>query len=159
MSEYTYATKKIETVAGTHTVELAVPRATLMNPLTDWDNPGMTFLVDWHSYGGRWSNAVDTLADASMHADYAIGTWLDAGHDLDDIERRYKKWRAIAGSPWQLFTGEDMASRSDWYRWLVLVDTREYSEPEKSARAMMDDYGTYARGEVTAIRANLAATL
>jgi hypothetical protein len=147
MSEYTYATEKIDTPAGEYAIELAYD-ADADNPLTDWDNPGIAVKVDWHSYGGRWSNMVDTLADASDAAN-PIETWLNDGHDLDDIERRYKKWRAITGSPWQLFTGEDSASRSDWYRWIVLVDTRDYADPEKTARATMDDYATYARGEVT----------
>lgn len=143
-----YRTETIDTAAGEYVVELHYDDDA-ENPLTGWDHPGMTFYV---FNPGRRSDA-DVLTDTTSEAGAAGETLRELIYrgwsDPNGIERRYAIWRAIAGNPWVLVSGSDDASRSDHYRWYVLVDTSaDWTDPIAAARATMADYRTYAAGEV-----------
>lgn len=148
-----YRTKHLDTPAGTYTVELHTDQGS-ENPLTSWDQTGLAFYI----VGNRDSVLLDTLNDAEG-ANNALRTWINAWHDVEEIERRYAKWKAITGNPWVLVTGHDFDSYQSW-GWMVLVDTSltyvasdgnsypALPQPEQTARSTMAVYRTWAAGEV-----------
>lgn len=125
------------------------------NPLTSWDHPGMAFYVD-----GRDSITTDTLSDADRVGDVlgrimsTVDELYPRLHDVDEeTRRRYDKWRAITGSPWQLFTGSDNGNvQGHQWNWYVLIDTSEYVnnviDPGNAVRGTMQTYRAWAAGEV-----------
>lgn len=140
-----FRTETVDTPAGTYTVELHFDEDS-ENPLTDWDHEGMAFYVTSVDYS-RTHAVVDTMEDADRAGD--VLRQLVSDHNQDEVERRYRKWAAITGSPWVLVTGSDSSSRSDFYRWYVLVKGIEFTpSPAFSAHATMSDYRKWAAGEV-----------
>lgn len=120
------------------------------NPLTEWDHPGMQFHVS-----GRDSITTDTLAGIAGNALQRIVTTVDElyprGFDVDEeIMRRYAKWRAIAGSPWQLFTGSGQGDvQGHEWDWRVLVDTTDWpGDIEAAVLSTMAEYQAWATGDV-----------
>lgn len=63
---------------------------------------------------------------------------------LDQIERRFNKWRAIAHSSFQVFTGSGYATshQSDWFHYLMLAESATDAECDLAL------YRTWLGGEV-----------
>lgn len=160
-----YRTEYIYTSAGRYTVELHYDEDS-PNPLTDWDQEGMAFYV----VGNREGVTTDTLDDAAQTLTAtgvsfsdapasALRTWIAQEHYVDDIERRFAKWKAITGSPWILVTGKGFNSYES-YGWMVLVNTaltyrasdgKDYPalpQPIQTVHGTMDDYQTWSDGGV-----------
>lgn len=145
----------VDTDAGEYRVEVSYDDSP-ENPLTSWDHPGMAFYVD-----GRNSITTDTLSDADRAGDVlgrimsTVDELYPRLHDVDEeTQRRYDKWRAIAGSPWQLFTGSDNGNQQGHqWNWYVLVDVTEWTgefadKIESAVRSTMESYRAWAAGEV-----------
>lgn len=142
MSDEAFWTEKIETDAGEYTIELFYDKDA-DNPLTNWDHPGMAFLIT-----SARKTYQDTLSDAGR-AGEAFVYFDDIDSDRDVIQHRFDKWRAIAGSPWILVSGSGY-DQSHWWNWSVLVDSSQWSDVDTThaaARDTMDVYQKWARGE------------
>lgn len=137
--------KTITTDAGDYVLRFISDPCGAENPLTEWDHPGMEFYV-------QSGNHVTT--DTTTRATRFPGIMAEHYDDVDEITRRYAKWRAISGTPWQLFTGSGYGNcQGDQWDWYVLVDTTDwtgtYSDKiEPAVRATMAEYEAWATGDV-----------
>lgn len=137
------------------------------NPRDDYDHPATQFFVTSYTYS-RWDTYVDELSgdagDALRH--FLIPSqYSDDRRSAEDVERRFKKWRAITGSPAVLVTGSDhgyvQGAEHDWY---ALVDTDVLTRdgygctPEHVAKIEADEYAAYAYGDVFGVVVTLSGT-
>jgi hypothetical protein len=139
-------TETVDTDAGAYTVELHPDWDCPSHPLDDDD--AFVALVEFSGYGGRWDVATDTLARADDAGTVVRALVEKFDHDDAEVGRRYLKWQALTGNPWILAMGGRNASQSEYYRYALLADSRELTDVSKSITAVMDDYQTYASGEV-----------
>lgn len=139
----------IDTPAGQYVVRYVSDEAE--NPLTEYGHPDMQFYVS-----GFDSITTDTLSTdrqtTAGRAGSALTSFID--HDDDDVTRRFAKWRAISGSPIQLFTGSGYGNmQGDQWDWYVLVDARAWTGEfaariEPAVLSTMAEYEAWATGDV-----------
>lgn len=136
----TITVETIETDAGVYELEFISDPYGASNPLVEFDHEGMQFYVS--------DGTCTLIGSAGKALATLIGEYSD---DVDGLERRYSKWRAIAASPWQLFTGSGYgSSQGHQWDWYVLVDvTGEHtSRIELAVLSTMAEYEAWETGDV-----------
>ncbi|MEU2042742.1 hypothetical protein [Nocardia niwae] len=87
----------------------------------------------------------ETRSNPAPHA-AALAHYLhEFGYnDADTVERRYRRWRAITGSPFGLFTASRYVHpiQSGWAEWFTLA------ESEDAAQREITEYATWLGGGV-----------
>jgi hypothetical protein len=119
-----FRTEVVETDAGPYTINL-FPDYDAMNPMTDWDHEGMAFYIDGH---------LDTLGTSK--AANALRTWLKDGYRREEIEQRYRLYKAMFGG-WTLVTGTGWSYPQESWTWYVLADS-EWTDPYSAANGTME---------------------
>jgi hypothetical protein len=145
MSE-AFDTVEVQTEAGEYVIELH-PDYDSNNPLEEFDHEGIAVRIyEFNSW--RYSDLYNDF-DKIGRAGHVVDHLIDQFQNDDDVERRYKKWRAISGDPHILVTGSTSIGGRDGANYAVLVDTTsDYTDPEGAARATMAEYSAWADGEV-----------
>lgn len=128
------------------------------NPRDNYDHPATQFFVT----AGLHDDYVDEL---SGDAGSALAVLIDrcGRSNSDDVERRFKKWRAITGSPVVLVTGSNHGYvQGAYHDWYALVDTDVLTRdgygctPEHVAKIEADEYAAYAYGDVFGVVVTLS---
>jgi hypothetical protein len=141
-----YRTEKVDTPAGVYKINLYQDIEPALHPLED-DSEVFAALVEYSGYGGRWDRATDTLDSAGASGE-ALRKILAEHDEPEEVGRRYKKWAAIAGSPWVLAMAGRSTVNREYYRLALLANSDELPQVNQAMQHAMDDYHTYANGEI-----------
>jgi hypothetical protein len=145
--EQPWEIERVETSAGTYTVEIWPDYDPAIHPLED-DDEAFAAIIEYSGYGGRWDQSVDTLKSAGRAGEVLRELLEQHGHDDREVGRRWLKWAAIAGSPWLLGMGGQNTSGREYYRYAILANRDLLTRPEEAIKSVMADYHTYADGAV-----------
>jgi hypothetical protein len=133
MSETPWHVETVETIAGTYAIEL-YQDYDAQNPIDDDSEAPFAVLIEFSGNFGRWDEATNTL-DSAGDAGSVVRELLDKfGHDTDAVGRRYLKWAALTGNPWILAMGGQSASQSDYYRYALLANGDELTDPTQAIK-------------------------
>lgn len=94
------------------------------------------------------------LGELEGSAGRALAHFID-NYGGDDIESAFRRWVAITGSDWRLFTGTRHGySQGDWFDWFALIDTGDLrqimpdADPAEIVKQEIDTYATWKFGDV-----------
>lgn len=147
-------THDIETTAGTYVVTTGFDDYCDTNPRRDHDHSATELYAV--GYGGaEYVDELSGKAGAAAKRFIDLYAYAGNGDRFSDVERAYRKWVAITGSPVRLFTGTSRGfSQSAWHDWYMLVDTdvmqreRYGVSAEELADTEAREYAAWAFGDV-----------